>query len=96
MVAQVHNTYNLRNGTVNNIVGKAFGIFIKGITHKMCDRNKPKDQEIFKIKDSKIKMWELKKKVQFQGVEVAKMNTQEKKLNLYIVRQMEEIVVQIY
>ena len=45
MVAQVHNTYNLRNRTVNNVVGNANSyIFIKDVNHKMNDGNKGKYQ----------------------------------------------------
>ena len=63
MVAQVHNTYNPINRTVNNNVGKASGIFIKVITHKMGDENEKDNPVIVKIKDTKGKKWEPKKKV---------------------------------
>ena len=90
MVAQVHSTYNLRNRTVNNNVGKASRIFIKDITDKMDDGNKEDNPGIVKTKDSKNRKCKLKKKVQFQGMEVVKMNTHEKKPNLDVIRQVEK------
>lgn len=96
MVSQVHSIYNLRNRTVNNIVGKASGIFIKDRNHKMHDRNKPKENPVIeKIKDSKTKKQEPKKKVEFQGVQEVKTKIEEKKSSLHTVGQIEEPIIQV-
>lgn len=95
MVAHVHHSYSLRKRTINNVVEKASGIFIKDITYKMGDRNKENNLVTIKIKDNKNKKWELKNKVQFQGVEIVEVNTLEKKINLDVIKQMEEPAIQV-
>lgn len=78
MIFEVYSNYNLRNRIVNNDIGKPSRIFIKDITHKMKEKNKKSTVETIKIKDSKPKKWEPKKKVQFQAYNVAKAVVQEK------------------
>ena len=64
MISQVNSSYNLRSKIVGNEAGKPSSILIKDITHKMKDDNKKINVEVVKVKDSKVKKWEPKKKVQ--------------------------------
>lgn len=94
MISQVHSNSTLRNRTINNDVGKTSGIFIKDITHKMKYENKKATVETIKIKDSKPKKWEPKKKVQFQACETTKVVVQEKKSGPNTTKQIIVLVVQ--
>ena len=55
----------MRNRVVNSAPVKSSSIFIKDITQKFSLENKKNPPKVPKIKDSKNKKWEPKKKVHF-------------------------------